>query len=175
MAGLVIRNFADAVGGVFYNAGVPYDSTGALLTEGLFTGDNPVTGRTAAGNEGFTLTTRVAVPTAGAIYIPSVTTTSVNFILSSDGSTTYLRGSTTVSLVVNTTNLLLINATRCDIEVPTKISTGHTLAQLNALAASVGWRAYCTDALAPTFLGALVGGGAVVSPAFYNGTAWVAG
>lgn len=33
MAGLTIRNFADAVGGVFYNAGVPYDSTGALLAD----------------------------------------------------------------------------------------------------------------------------------------------
>lgn len=33
--------------------------------------------------------------------------------------------------------------------------------------------AYVTDALAPTFLAALVGGGAVVTPAFYNGAAWV--
>jgi hypothetical protein len=34
--------------------------------------------------------------------------------------------------------------------------------------------AYVTDATAPAFLTALVGGGAVVSPAFYNGTTWVA-
>ena len=32
-----------------------------------------------------------------------------------------------------------------------------------------------TDALAPVFLGVLVGGGAVKCPAFYNGSAWVAG
>lgn len=31
-----------------------------------------------------------------------------------------------------------------------------------------------TDALAPTFLGVVVGGGAVVTPVFYNGTNWVA-
>jgi len=36
-----------------------------------------------------------------------------------------------------------------------------------------GDTAYVTDALAPTYLGALVGGGAVVTPVFYNGTAWV--
>lgn len=38
-----------------------------------------------------------------------------------------------------------------------------------------GMRAYVTDATAPTFLGTLTGGGSVVSPVFYNGTAWVAG
>jgi len=37
-----------------------------------------------------------------------------------------------------------------------------------------GDTAYVTDALAPTFLGALVGGGAIVTPVFYNGSAWVA-
>jgi len=36
-----------------------------------------------------------------------------------------------------------------------------------------GDTAYVTDALAPTYLGALVGGGAVVCPVFFNGTAWV--
>lgn len=34
--------------------------------------------------------------------------------------------------------------------------------------------AYVTDATAPTFLATLTGGGAVVTPAFYNGTNWVA-
>lgn len=36
-----------------------------------------------------------------------------------------------------------------------------------------GDMAYVTDATAPTYLGALVGGGAVVCPVFYNGSAWV--
>lgn len=48
---------------------------------------------------------------------------------------------------------------------------GYTVATLPAGAA--GDRAYVTDATAPTFLGALVGGGAVVCPVFHNGTAWV--
>jgi hypothetical protein len=36
-----------------------------------------------------------------------------------------------------------------------------------------GDTAYVTDATAPTYLGTLTGGGAVVCPVFYNGTAWV--
>ena len=36
-----------------------------------------------------------------------------------------------------------------------------------------GATAYVTDATAPTYLGTLTGGGAVVCPVFYNGTAWV--
>lgn len=38
----------------------------------------------------------------------------------------------------------------------------------------VGDICYVSDALSPTYLGTLVGGGAVVCPAFFNGTAWVA-
>lgn len=49
---------------------------------------------------------------------------------------------------------------------------GYTVATLPA--GTIGMRAYVTDALAPTFLGVLVGGGAVVTPCFYDGTNWVA-
>jgi len=51
-------------------------------------------------------------------------------------------------------------------------TTGYTVATLPA-AGVAGRRAYVTDALAPTYLGALVGGGAVTCPVFDNGTAWV--
>lgn len=34
--------------------------------------------------------------------------------------------------------------------------------------------AYVTDALAPTYMATVVGGGAIVTPVFYNGTNWVA-
>jgi hypothetical protein len=34
--------------------------------------------------------------------------------------------------------------------------------------------AYVTDALAPVYLTAIAGGGAIITPVFYNGTAWVA-
>jgi hypothetical protein len=49
---------------------------------------------------------------------------------------------------------------------------GYTVATLPA-AGTAGRRAYVTDATLPTYLGALVGGGAVVCPVFDNGTAWV--
>ena len=50
--------------------------------------------------------------------------------------------------------------------------TGYTVATLPA-AGTAGRVAYVTDATAPTYLGALVGGGAVVTPVFDNGSAWV--
>jgi len=51
------------------------------------------------------------------------------------------------------------------------ISSGYTVATLPA--GTVGMRAYVTDALLPTYNGALTGGGAVTVPVFYNGAAWV--
>jgi hypothetical protein len=52
----------------------------------------------------------------------------------------------------------------------------YTVATLPATAATgmvQGAHAIVTDATAPTYLGALTGGGAVVCPVFYDGTAWV--
>ena len=49
---------------------------------------------------------------------------------------------------------------------------GYTVATLPT-AGTVGRTAYVTDAVTPTYLGALVGGGAVRTPVFDNGTAWV--
>lgn len=50
---------------------------------------------------------------------------------------------------------------------------GYTVATLPA--GTQGDTAFVTDALAPAYLVAIVGGGAVVAPVFFNGTAWVAG
>ena len=79
-------------------------------------------------------------------------------------------------VLVNTTtddgvNALQVNGSAV---VSTTLKTGgYTVATLPT--GSSGMRTYVTDATAPTFLGALTGGGSVVSPVFYNGTAWVAG
>lgn len=51
-------------------------------------------------------------------------------------------------------------------------SMGYTVATLPA-AGTAGRRAHVTDATAPTYLGALTGGGAVTCPVFDNGSAWV--
>jgi hypothetical protein len=48
---------------------------------------------------------------------------------------------------------------------------GYTVATLPA--GTQGDTAFVTDALAPTFLATVVGGGSVVTPVFFNGAAWV--
>ena len=55
------------------------------------------------------------------------------------------------------------------------VTAGYTVATLPAATAALkGARAHVTDALAPAWMGALAGGGAVACPAFCNGAAWVA-
>ena len=48
---------------------------------------------------------------------------------------------------------------------------GYTVSTLPL--GTIGQKEYVTDATAPTYLGALTGGGTVVCPVFYNGTIWV--
>lgn len=50
-------------------------------------------------------------------------------------------------------------------------TSGYTVATLPA--GTVGKRAYVTDALGPAYGVAVVGGGAVTVPVFYNGAAWI--
>ena len=50
----------------------------------------------------------------------------------------------------------------------------YTVANLPA-AGIVGRRALVTNALAPTFLASVVGGGAITVPVYDNGTAWIVG
>jgi hypothetical protein len=50
-------------------------------------------------------------------------------------------------------------------------TTAYTVATLPT--GFQGARAFVTDATLPTYLGTLTGGGAVVCPVFYNGSAWV--
>ena len=53
-------------------------------------------------------------------------------------------------------------------------TSGFTVSTLpTPPAQGLGARAHVTDALNPTYLGTLTGGGTVKCPVFYNGTAWV--
>jgi hypothetical protein len=56
----------------------------------------------------------------------------------------------------------------------TGTGVAYTVATLPA-AGTQGSRAWVTNALAPAFGAAVVGGGAVVIPVFDNGTAWIVG
>jgi hypothetical protein len=55
------------------------------------------------------------------------------------------------------------------------VGKSFTVATLPATGVAAGDRTFVSDALTPTFLGTLTGGGTVYTPVFYNGTAWVAG
>lgn len=86
-----------------------------------------------------------------------------------------------VGFTFNASNILEINTgvkgTFADLKLRTLIADatvrfkGYTVATLPA--GTIGDNAYVTDALAPTFLATVVGGGAIVTPVFYNGSAWV--
>lgn len=51
----------------------------------------------------------------------------------------------------------------------------YTVATLPAAASNAYMRTFVTDASAPSFGSAVAGGGAVVTPVFSNGTAWIVG
>jgi len=53
-------------------------------------------------------------------------------------------------------------------------TTVYTVSTLPTVNVSVGTYTTVSDALAPTYLTTVVGGGSVVCPVFYNGSAWVA-
>jgi len=72
------------------------------------------------------------------------------------------------------TTAITIDATQNSSFAGTVRMASYTVATLPA-AGTVGRRAIVTNALAPTFLTSVVGGGAIVVPVYDNGTAWVVG
>jgi hypothetical protein len=80
-------------------------------------------------------------------------------------------GTSAVGLGSNTTVIGNSSTTRTKV-FGTVETTGYTVATLPA-AGTAGRRAFVTDATLPTYLGALVGGGAITCPVFDNGVAWV--
>jgi hypothetical protein len=76
--------------------------------------------------------------------------------------------------VIDTTGTLFSGNDTCAVFFVLSVSAaGYTVATLPT--PYVGRRVYVTDALAPAFLTAVAGGGAVKCPVFYNGAAWVVG
>ena len=66
----------------------------------------------------------------------------------------------------------LADAMSIDSAKTVRLGTGYTVATLPA-AGIAGRRTYVTDAVLPTYLGALTGGGSVICPVFDDGTQWV--
>jgi hypothetical protein len=136
-----------------------------------------------------TLPDRTVVLTGAGTNV--VTGTYPNFTITSTavtsvGGTGTVNGITLTGTVTSTGNLTL-GGTLSGVSLTTQVSgilpvanggtgTGvaYTVATL-PVAGTQGRRAWVTDALAPAFGAAVVGGGAVVIPVFDNGAAWVVG
>lgn len=112
----------------------------------------------------------------GSAWIPlsstTGTVTTVSVATANGVSGTVATATTTPAIT-----LTLGAITPTSVAATTTVKTGsYTVATLPAAAtAGAGARAYVTDALAPTFLTAIVGGGAIATPVFSDGTNWRAG
>lgn len=104
-----------------------------------------------------------------------------NFVYRADGNSNKIAfGSSAIQVEVNafgaagstvTANIVLtFSPTAITAAVPINLK-GYTVATLPT--GVIGMTAYVTDALAPTFLATVVGGGAVKTPVFFNGSNWV--
>jgi hypothetical protein len=131
-------------------------------------GDLVVTGGTLDGvTIGGSSAAPATVTTLSASSTVTLTGTAANI---STGSNYISNGGTDAGLNFDSSNNAIFSAAvRAGAPVRLK---NYTVATLPA--GTQGDVAYVTDALAPAFLTALVGGGAVVAPAFYDGTNWVA-
>lgn len=73
-------------------------------------------------------------------------------------------------------NFLWRSSAGIDYQLTTMSRGAFTVAGLAGLVGLIaGQRAYATDAAAPAFGAAVAGGGAVFTPVFYNGAAWIVG
>lgn len=100
------------------------------------------------------------VPTASRFYLDG-------------GDNTFIEESSNdnIGFVTNGLTRMTVGNTALSMNVPVRLKN-YTVATLPA--GAQGDVAFVTDALAPAFLTAVVGGGAVVTPVFYDGTNWVA-
>ena len=131
-------------------------------------GTSATTGTTTIGGTAQTGTITIGRSTAtqvlnlgtGATAYPSVKTINIG--------TSGVPGSTTNVIIgssfTGSLGIIVLNH-------PTQLK-GYTVSTLPA-AGIVGRIAYVTDAVTPTYLGALTGGGSVKCPVFDNGTSWV--
>ena len=124
--------------------------------------------------------TASATAPAQTIKGPNATgTTSTGGSLTLAGGTgTSAGGAVVITTAATTTQATAVTVSKDGVTTFAKppVVPVYTVATLPATAAAgmvQGAHAIVTDATTPTYLGALTGGGAVVCPVFYNGTAWV--
>ena len=144
--------------------------SGAVSGITTLAGTGAVSGFTSAAFSGVLSTTSsLAIAAAQKFYLDGVAVSGDTYIHES--------AANNVIHVVGGANALTLTATTATFVAgvvlggPARLK-GYTVATLPA--GTQGDTAFVTDALAPAFLTALVGGGAVVTPCFYDGTNWVA-
>lgn len=157
-----------------------------VINGGTGLGTIPTNGQLLIGNgTGYALQTLTAgtgitvINGVGTITVASSGVTSVSGTGTVNG--------ITLTGTVTTTGSLTLGGTLSGVSLTTQVSgllpvanggnglgAAYTVATLPA-AGTQGRRSWVTDASAPVFLAAPVGGGAVVCPVFDNGTAWVVG
>lgn len=160
--------------------GVAVSDLARLSAANIFTADQQIS--LAAGNASFTVNANVGTASAARILFNQggalksqvgINGSGAAIITGLATSGLALSGSA-VGLSANngTTLHLLVSATEIVSALPVR-TPGSTVALLPA--GTAGMRAHVTDALAPAFGAAVVGGGAVTVPVYYTGAAWFVG
>jgi len=172
-SGLAVIGALSATGGVKIPTAVPLYLNAGLNSyiQELSAGNiQVVAGGSASANftsAGIAVTGKVSFGDRGNTY--GVHLPDWRIYNTSSGNSLAFNNFTTDVMTLSGTSLAVTGA----VTATTTMNTGgYTVATLPA--GSVGDRAYVTDATAPTFLGALTGGGAVRTPVFKNASAWVA-
>jgi len=177
-AGISVSNGVGAIS--VANTGVLSNIAGTGIAVSGFTGNVTITN---------SLPDQTVVLTGAGTNV--VTGTYPNFTITSTAVTS-VSGTGTVNGItltgtVTSTGSLTLGGTLSGVSLTTQVSgvlpvanggTGTGVAYTVATLPTVGTqgrRAWVTNALAPTFGAAVVGGGAVVIPVFDNGTSWIVG
>lgn len=160
---------AGTSGGIpYFSSGTAWASSGALTASRIVLGGGAGAAPTVLGSLGTTTTVlhgnAAGAPTFGAVSLTADVSGTLPIANGGTGTTS----TTFASLTTNVSGILPVA------NGGNGLGAAYTVATLPA-AGTQGRRAWVTNALAPTFLAAPVGGGAVVCPVFDNGTAWVVG
>lgn len=121
--------------------------------------------QTNTGSKGYGILTDGTVNQVGTTAFSGI---AGNWVLTSVGSGENLL----LDLRVSNINKFKVDIGGSVVSQGTITTKGYTVATLPT--GTVGMNAYVTDALAPTYLTTIVGGGAVNCPVFFDGTNWVA-
>ena len=118
------------------------------------------------------VTERLRVVTNGARAVDGAVATPAWSFLNDADCGLYRIGTNNIGFAAGSGLIFDYNTVRVNFDVPFGSQT-YTVAGLAALTPAAGWRAHVSDALAPAFGAAVVGGGAVTIPVFYDGANWI--